>query len=157
MVIHALFGIICGYIVHNIFVNVNLGNLIFWGVSGSLLPDIDHFLYFYVYGRKDVYSKVVRAYIKDKNFRKLLLFWRFNHKKNGALYSHNILSLIIALYMFGYFVQIKDMPTLSVVALAWFSHYAFDIFEDFLFMKHLNPNWYLKFNKKATKKDLVIP
>ena len=149
MVIHVLFGIICGYTVHEIFIEANTMNLIFYGVLGSLLPDVDHFIYFYFYGRNSEYSKMVRKFIKDKKFRKLMNYLKVNHKKNTGLYSHNILSVIVALYLFQYYVRIKDMPVFSVLALAWFMHYIFDLAEDILFMKKVNSNWFLKFNKKS--------
>lgn len=76
-------------------------------------------------------------------------YLKVNHKKNTGLYSHNILSVIVALYLFQYYVRIKDMPVFSVLALAWFMHYIFDLAEDILFMKKVNSNWFLKFNKKS--------
>lgn len=149
MVFHVMFGIICGYFVHDLFPDSNLRNLIFWGVWGSLLPDIDHFVYFYFYGKHTEYSKVVRQYIKDKKIWDLFNFWKFNHKKSNGprLYSHNILFVILTLYLFNYFVQVKDMPTFSVLALSIFTHLIFDMGEDILFMKKLNPNWYLQFKR----------
>jgi hypothetical protein len=157
MLIHVLMGVIGGYFVHDIFLGSSLYNLIFWGVVGSLLPDLDHFLFFYIYGRKSEYSKIVRGYIKDRKFRQLLAFWKFNHKKNTGLFSHNILATILALYMFAYFVLVKDTPSFSVLALAWFMHYSFDLGEDILFMKKINPNWYFKFDREKAREKLVMP
>jgi len=140
--------------VHDIFPGSNLTNLVFWGVLGSLLPDIDHFLYFYFYGKNTEYSKIVRQYIKDKKVRDLVNYWKFNHKKSNGprLFSHNIVTVLLVLYMFAYFVLVKDTPTSSVIALSFFMHYVFDMGEDVLFMKKLNSNWYLQFKRGQTGK-----
>src|SRR5438132_7916929 len=43
-------------------------------VFGSVLPDIDHFVYFFTYGKKDLYTQQVVQFLKAHEWRSTTLF-----------------------------------------------------------------------------------
>ena len=151
MLIHVLLGIICAFVTKSFFPQSQLSFLILYGVLGNLLPDVDHFLFFLLYGRHTEYSKSVKSLFRKKQFRRLWKFISINHKAQTGLYSHNIISIILAGLAFWYFEAIRDRPSLTAFFLSWTTHYIFDIFEDLLFFKTLNPNWYMKFNHTSKR------
>lgn len=113
---------------------------IWTAVIGSVLPDIDHLNYFLGYGRRDIYTRQVVSHLKNKEWRKLVLFMATGHKTNTSLMYHNV-------YVVGIFL------TLSLAALffnwrfgvvlfgAIVSHYLFDIFDDIVQLGSVNANW----------------
>ena len=154
--IHILIGMICAYFTFRLFPDASPHLLIWNGILGSLLPDVDHLFFFLIYGRHTDYARSVRSLFKNRHFRHLWNFVKINHKSNTGIYSHNFLSLVIVFFAFWYFEAVRDRPSLTVFFLSWGAHYLFDIFEDFLFFKSLNPNWFLKFNRSA-KKTYIPP
>ncbi len=121
-------------------------DLLFAGVLGALLPDLEHFLYFYKTGAQSPYSHIVRGYIKKKKVKNLYTFVSKYHKGLSGLYLHNVFTPLVAI-IFGakYLNQGHFLMAAFLGGVA--SHFIFDILEDLLFFGKLNPNWYLKFNK----------
>jgi hypothetical protein len=100
---------------------------------GGLLPDIDHLIYFFTYGRRDAYSKNVFALAKKREWKSLVECIEVGHKKNTNLSFHNVyvtmflVCCTVALFWVDY--------RLSVVLFgAMVSHFIFDIVEDFILL-----------------------
>jgi hypothetical protein len=154
MVIHVLLGVTCAYLTLFIFPDSDRSNLVVCGILGSLLPDIDHIFMYFVYGKKSLYAQIAKSYLVKKQLRHWARFVKINHKLNTGLYSHNFVSVALSLFFFYYFGILKSHTLITVFFMAWTSHYLFDMWEDILFLKTLNPNWYFKFNTTPDSKLL---
>jgi len=154
MSIHILWGVIIALTIKKFLADISLFLLLTVGVLGSLLPDFDHVLYIFIYGRKSEYSRFIRQFISQKQLKKTFWFCKNNHKLNTGLYSHNILTMIVIL-MLSINSIISKNYLLATFFLAWSIHYLYDIFEDLLFFGKINKNWFLKFDKKIINKDLL--
>jgi hypothetical protein len=153
MLVHVLLGLGCAYAVMSFFPTADRGRLITVGILGNLVPDVDHVLFWFLYGRKSDYAKILKTHLKLKQFRMAARFIKDNHKNNTGLYSHNILSLMLSIFLAWYLGESKDRAGFYVFFMSWSSHYIFDMFEDILFFKKLNSNWFMKFNR--VKKELT--
>jgi hypothetical protein len=147
---HFIFGILAfgtGYYTRQEFyTNHNL--LILLAVLlGSFIPDIDHLLYQFGYGRKKDYAKICRNFLNKRDLKGYINFVKQNHKHNTKIYSHNLGSFVIALFLSSYFVHTLHNIFYSMFFLAWAFHYLYDILEDLLFFKRLNKNWFFVFGK----------
>lgn len=151
--IHMLIGILCALIVAHFYEVSSLSKLIMIGILGNLIPDVDHLIYLFIYGRKSEYAKIVKKYLKGKEFRNFYKFMRDNHKANTGIYSHNIFALLLSIFLAWYLGESRDRAGFYTFFVSWSSHYVFDMFEDLLFFKKLNPNWYMRFNK--IKRDIT--
>lgn len=154
MQMHMLLGVLCGVIIWHVFPGSSLLRLATIGVIGGILPDFDHLLFIFLYGRRTEYAKIIKAFLRKHKIRNTVKFIKSNHKYNTAIYSHNMLSVLMAFMLFYYLYNVKDNASMSAFFLSWVIHYVFDIFEDVLFFKKPNPNWWLKFSK-VIKKDLL--
>ena len=112
----------------------------------TFLPDLDHFLYYYLYGRKTEYSKIVKDFLRTKQFKNWAKFCKSNHKNFSGLITHNILTPAISLFLYSFLLD-KGRIVSASFFLAFALHFVFDMFEDLLFFGKLNKNWFLKFNK----------
>jgi len=153
MLIHVFLGLVCAYIVICVFPAADLSKLITVGILGNLIPDVDHLLFFFLYGRKSEYAKIFKSHLKLREFRMAARFIKDNHQNNTGIYSHNILSLMLSIFLAWYLGESRDRAGFYTFFMSWSSHYVFDMFEDVLFFKKLNPNWFMKFNK--IKKELT--
>ena len=153
MLVHVFLGLLCAYIVMHTFPNANGWRIIWIAILGSVIPDVDHLLFMFIYGRKSEYAKIIRAFVKNKEFRKALSFMKDNHKTNTGLYSHNILALIISIYLAWYLGDSRDRAGFYVFFMSWSVQYVFDMFEDLIFLRRFNPNWFMRFNRVPKKAD----
>lgn len=146
MVIHVLLAMSVG-VVFNMYSQENLSFkfLLFLGLLG-VLPDIEHALFFFWYGRGHSYSKDVRYMLRSRNFYSCASYCKKNHKRLTSLYLHNGLVLLILVTLGIYYVH-NHVLSASFFALA--SHYLFDVFEDVLINGKVNSNWYLKFGSRS--------
>ena len=151
MQIHLLVGVFLGVLVHLAFPESNSSRVFLAAVLGSFIPDLDHFLFFYIYGKHTPYAKKVKSIYKEQGFKKVAEFCRDNHKHNTQLLSHNILFVMSSIVVGMWFLNERDSISMFTFMMAWCFHYLFDIFEDYLFFGRLNPNWLLRF--KQTFKD----
>src|SRR3989344_1364986 len=142
MPIHVILGIFAAYFTSAHYPDYPKNTLILYGITGNLLPDIDHIFYIFLYAKHSDYSKKVKNYLKTNQFNKLFKFLKNNHKHNTGIYSHNFISLAISVTLFWNFGFIRNDPASSVFFLSWSIHYLYDLSEDILFFKRLNPNWY---------------
>ncbi len=153
MQVHIIIGLICGLFMGHLFPEAPLIKLISVSIIGSVLPDFDHLLFIFIYGRKTDFARIIKGFLRKYKIKSAISFIRVNHKYNTSVYSHNMLSVILAFWLFYYLYTVQDKASMSTFFLSWFAHYVFDIFEDVLFFKKINPNWWLKFSKNV-KRDL---
>lgn len=136
---HALLGIVWAWILREWWGELNW-KWIALSVAGSLLPDVDHILYFFTYGREEAYTKNIFHLIKTRQWRNVTLFIKNGHKYNTGLSYHNyyvagallIISLLSILY---------DWQTGIILFGAMVIHYAFDILDDIFILGYTNSNW----------------
>jgi len=153
MSIHAVLGVMSGLAIKSIYPESNLNKMLALGFLANILPDIDHLFYFLWYGAKSDYTRTVKKYIADREIKALVAYLKRNHKYNTGIYSHNLMTLLFVLLLFWLAGLTRDSPSLSVVFLSWSLHYMYDIVEDFLFFKEINPNWFLRFNIKRKNEN----
>lgn len=146
MSIHFFLGIVVSLVV---MVNSTESNFVIGLVVGSLasiLPDMDHFLFFYVYGRNTNYSRTMRKFIAKLDYSGFSKFAKENHKSNHFILSHNILAPIIGILLGVYSLNL-ELTYLSIFGFSLASHFLFDIGEDILHSGRINPNWFFRYSK----------
>ncbi len=153
MIIHILLGIISGLIFANIN-NIQPLTLISIGIIGNILPDIDHLLYIFIYGRNSEYAQFIKDFLGQKQYKNIVNFCKNNHKFNTGLYSHNILTTILVILITYKTFNFNNYLT-ATFFFSWSLHYLYDIVEDLLFFGKLNKNWFLKFDKKISKQQIT--
>lgn len=132
MVYHVLLGLVWGWYVG--------AQWIFVSVLGSLLPDLDHFLYFFTYGKGDSYTKTAATFFKNRQWRQLTTFLAREHKHNTSLTFHNYYTVAVCVGI-TLFASIFGFRISVVFFGAMTSHFLFDIAEDIVLLGRVNPNW----------------
>ena len=150
MLIHLCFGFLASIVVHYLFPDISFGKILLVASLGSVLPDLDHFLYMFWYGSSTPFSRVAKQHLKNRDIKSFLIFCKSNHKNNTQLYSHNLLVLAATTALF-WRAERRDMVLSTVLYLSWCLHYLFDMVEDALFFGIVNPNWMLKFKKESSE------
>jgi hypothetical protein len=109
-------------------------------IIGSLLPDLDHFIYFLTYGKRDWYTKQVRTFLREHEWRTLWKFVASGHKYNTSLATHNyfFMAFLVAIAILSFFY---DFKTGVILFGAMFLHYLFDILDDIVALGYVNENW----------------
>jgi hypothetical protein len=136
---HVLLGLVWAWFLREIWQQLN-AEWITISVLGSLLPDLDHFLYFFVYGRKDIYSKQVKSFFKNHEWRVLWKFLETGHKYQTDLATHNyyFMGFLLFLSVLSFFYNWK----VGIVLFgAMIIHYLFDVFDDIITLGYININW----------------
>lgn len=139
MFYHVLIGLVYAWVLREIW-GVFSFRFVALSVWGSLVMDLDHVAYFYLYGRDKTYSERVLSFIRKNQFTNGFRFMKDNHKSHTGLWSHNIY-ITLALLGLGAFSFLKDMETGTVIFGSMALHLLFDILDDFLVLGSLNPNW----------------
>ncbi len=150
-IIHWLVGVFVGVTVYHLIPDLSFTKVLFSASLGAILPDLDHFVFFYLYGRQTDYARLARKYISNGQLKKFIKFAKTNHKKNFSVYSHNIFT-IIALLLISLSLKSTEHFYITVFLLSCAFHYTLDIVEDIFYFGKINPNWVLKFDRNA--KDL---
>lgn len=109
-------------------------------IIGSILPDIDHFFYFFGYGKNDIYTHKMFELLKTKQWRNLTVFVESGHKHNTNLSTHNIYIMAVFL-LCSLLSSFVDWEVGVLLFGAIVSHYGFDIFDDLVQLGHMNANW----------------
>lgn len=136
---HALLGVAWAWFLREQWHEFNWKWLLL-AIFGSLLPDAEHFYYFFTYGKKDVYSRQVKAFLKQRQWRFLATFIESGHKYNTNLAFHNI--YVVAGLLCATGIGLFFGSRLWVVLFgAMIIHYMFDIFDDIITLGYVNPNW----------------
>ncbi|OGG35091.1 hypothetical protein A2363_01115 [Candidatus Gottesmanbacteria bacterium RIFOXYB1_FULL_47_11] len=136
---HVLLGLVWAWVLREYWQEYN-SQWVAVAIFGSLLPDVDHFMYFFTYGRRDRYTRQILAFLRKRQWRMLTVFVEKGHKNNTDLVTHNyyvIVGLLISALLLAYF----DMKNGVVLFGAMVVHYVFDILDDILMLGHVNPNW----------------
>lgn len=140
---HELFHIVLG-VSWMLVLNVHWQQMTYmWillAVIGSLIPDIDHLIYFFTYGKKDQYTKDVFSFIRRKQWRGLVMFLEAGHKHNTNLAFHNIY-VVMALISSTYIVYTHEYRVGTILLGAMVTHFLFDIAEDVILLGSINKNW----------------
>ncbi|MBI5619677.1 metal-dependent hydrolase [Candidatus Gottesmanbacteria bacterium] len=113
---------------------------IWLSVFGSLLPDVDHMIYFWGYGRNDGYTKQIKAFLKNKQWRLVTLFMETGHKHNTNLSWHNYYFMLL-LFALALVSSVYEWRVGVILFGAMLLHYLFDIADDVLTLGAINPNW----------------
>lgn len=147
---HLLIGLVFSWVLREIWQELS-GWYIFLSIMASILPDADHFVYFFTYGKKDWYAREVRKLLRQGQIRTLAFFLKDNHKFNTGLATHNIY------YIAGFFVLslvsfLHDSKTGVVIFGAIVLHLLFDVVDDLLVLGHINENWKRLRRKKQQEK-----
>ncbi|MCL4359963.1 hypothetical protein M1555_01755 [Patescibacteria group bacterium] len=113
---------------------------IWFSVVGSLLPDADHLIYFVTYGRTETYTRQLRQFLREHEWRNLFLHIESGHKKNTKLASHNyyVMAILLGCSVFSYFY---DWRVGVILFGAMLIHYVFDVADDYITLGSVNPNW----------------
>ena len=109
-------------------------------VLGSVLPDIDHFLYYLGYGRYDGYTREIKQFLRTHQWRMVTVFIERGHKYNTELSYHNIYVVVI-LFLVTSVCIFFDWKTWVVLLGAMIGHYLFDIIDDIIVLGYINSNW----------------
>lgn len=136
---HVLFGLMWAWTLRELWQEFN-PRWIATAVLGSLLPDIDHMLYFFTYGKRDAYTRTILAFLKNKQWRVLATYLEKGHKYNTNLSFHNYY-VAVGLFIIAAISYAYDWRVGVVLFGAMITHYAFDIIEDILLLGQVNPNW----------------
>lgn len=136
---HILLGLVWAWVLREWWHEFSV-RWIWWSIAGSLLPDVDHILYSFLYGRKDMYAREIKSLLFSRQWRDLTTFVETGHKSNTSLATHNIffVLLLFTLAAISSFVEWR----LGVILFgAMVIHYLFDIVDDILLLGKPNPNW----------------
>lgn len=139
MVYHILVGLLWAWYLREKWGGVN-PKWIALSVAGSLLPDLDHLVYFVGYGRRDRYAKTVSEFWYRREWRNLVSYMAAGHKHNTSLAYHNIYTMGI-LAVFGLVASMYNWQAGVVLLGAMVGHYLFDIADDIVQLGGINPNW----------------
>lgn len=114
-------------------------------VIGSMLPDLDHILYFFTYGKKDPYTKTIFSFIKKREWNVLVTYIEQGHKHNTNLTFHNVYAVGALAACAGAF-YLYDYRAGVVLLGSMVLHFLFDIAEDLWLLGAVNKNW-LRFGR----------
>ncbi len=139
MVYHVLLGLVWAWFLRERWGEFNV-RWIGAAVVGSLLPDVDHLIYFLGYGKTDVYVRQIRSLFKGRRWRDLTAFMATGHKYNTSLTYHNYY-VMAALLLVGLASSLVNWEAGVILFGAMVIHYAFDVADDLLQLGAPNPNW----------------
>jgi len=145
--VHQLFGLFAFTISAALFPDYPVIYLLLVAIVASILPDIDHIFYFYIYGRRQKYATTVRSFVSKRQYHQALEYCRIHHKENYSIISHNLLTPILLIILANYFYH-SFQPLFFTFCLSTSFHFVFDILEDLLVHGRLNPNWSFHFSLK---------
>jgi len=110
-------------------------------ILGAVIPDFEHILFFFTYGKHTEFSKYIKMYIKKHEWRILIRFVEIGHKYNTQLRYHNI--YILSVWILIAFLSYRMfMAPLFIFSGAVVTHYLFDIVDDLAALGKINKNWF---------------
>ncbi|KKT35772.1 MAG: hypothetical protein UX12_C0002G0009 [Candidatus Collierbacteria bacterium GW2011_GWC1_45_47] len=142
---HFLFGLLA-WVFGMIIFGGDQASLLIVALLGAYIPDADHLLFIFWYGRQTRYAIEVRECLLGDGLLTCIDYIKKNHKGNTKILSHNMLFVALAMFLSSWFVY-TSQRLWGVFFLSWSLHYIFDILEDLLFFGKLNGNWRLRFGK----------
>lgn len=153
MGMHAFIGVIIAFVIVNTVgsdAEMSTKTVVITGLIFSIIPDFEHILYYFTFGAKTEYSKTVKKHLRHGQIRSLYKFCSINHKDLTGLFMHNFLTAFAALLL-GSVAMLKNHDQAAIAFIVVAAHYIYDIFEDYFLCGAINPNWFLKYNKKTHK------
>jgi hypothetical protein len=136
---HILYGLMWAWFLREIRHEFNT-RWIVAAVTGSVIPDLDHMLYFTTYGKRDPYTRSIVKFLKTHQWRVLIRYIETGHKNQVSLTFHNFYSTAVVLGLtILSFVMGWHFWTFLFGAMV--THYVFDVVDDWLQLGRLNPNW----------------
>lgn len=136
---HVILGI-CWLYVLSLFMPQVMHHYVGLAILGALIPDSEHFFYIFFLKRNSPYSKTIKHLLKNKEVKETIKFINQNHKKNSFLpFHHMLVPVIVAIVAIVAFYGQKEGTLVFWGAIA--THYIYDMFDDMLYLGHLNPNW----------------
>ncbi len=139
MAYHVMLGLLWAWFLRELWGEFN-PKWIWTAVIGSVLPDIDHFYYFFGYGRHDTYTQEIFSHVKRGEWRKLFYVMATGHKMNTSLSYHNVYIIWILIGLSAV-ASVVDWRVGVVLFGAMVSHFLFDIADDLVQLGELNANW----------------
>lgn len=136
---HVLLGLGWAWVLERSWHHFSLTAVLF-SVFSAILPDIDHLVFFFGYGKKDPYTQQVVLLLRGREWRTLISFMEKGHKYNNQLSTHNVY-IISLLLLFCIIAVTSHQFYASIFLGAALSHYLFDIADDIFTLGRLNPNW----------------
>jgi len=139
MIIHTLLGLVWAWFLREWFGQFNF----IWvttAVVGSVIPDIDHFIYFITYGKHDSYTRMIWRFIKTHQWRVLVKYIESGHKYNTNLSFHNYYTVAGLVILEGLSFIYSWQIGVTLFG-AMITHYLYDIAEDFVVLGYINSNW----------------
>lgn len=140
MVYHFLLGSVWMWIIKDQ-TGIYSPSLLFLSLFGSVFPDFEHLLFFFTYGKRDAYTKQIKAYIHDGDWRVLIRFIEKGHKYNTELRYHNVYTIMVLGIATAVLFTFQRYGG-AVFAGAMITHYLFDMLDDLATLGKLNTNWY---------------
>ena len=136
---HVLIGVAFAWLLREIWGEFDSKQL-YLSIVGSLIPDLDHFVFFFFYGRHDPYSLEVKRFLRQGNISSLATLLAEGHKENTNLWSHNV--YVIGFLLLGIVLSYQLDWKVAVVLLgSMILHFVFDILDDLVVLGSVNPNW----------------
>lgn len=146
---HILVGLVWSWFLRETWKQFNTA-WVYTAIIGSVIPDIDHFIYFLTYGRHDWYTRQIRKFIRDHEWRTVTKFVASGHKYQTSLAAHNYYVMafmgVVALVAFLY-----NWKSGVVFFGAMMLHYLFDVWDDVAMLGRVNPNWRRLGKPKSTR------
>lgn len=136
---HVLLGLVWAWCLRELWQEFSI-RWVMWAIVGSLVPDIDHILYFTTYGKTDRYTRQIRGFLRNRQWRVLWKFIATGHKYQTNLATHNVYFMLF-LFVLSLSSLFYDWRTGLVLFGAMLIHYLFDILDDMLILGYVNPNW----------------
>lgn len=139
MFYHLLLGLVWAWILREWWGQFN-PRWIFTSLLGSLLPDLDHFFYFFGYGKRDTYTQQIINFLKTHQWRAVTLFVENGHKSNTNLSYHNYYFMAV-MFSMALLSSFFEWQAGIILFGAMLIHYVFDIADDLIQLGTVNPNW----------------
>lgn len=140
MIYHLLLGVTWIWVIQD-HIGIYSPTLLFISLLGSVFPDFEHLLFFFTYGKRDSYTKQIKGYINNRDWRVLIRFIEQGHKYNTTLRYHNVYAMMGLMGITALFYFIGSY-TGFIFTGAMVIHYLFDILDDLATLGRLNKNWF---------------
>lgn len=150
MLYHMLVGLIWAWFLREMWDEFNI-KWILLAMFGSVFPDIEHLFYFFTYGKSAEYTKAIKKFLHDRQWRMVTVFIENGHKYNTDLSYHNIYFMLFLIVITAA-CFVFDLNSMVVFVGAMVSHYLFDIVDDYVQLGYLNENW-RRWGRKKQKRN----
>jgi hypothetical protein len=127
-------------------------NYFYVALIASILPDLEHIYFLLVKKPTSGYTKEIMGLMKQGRIVELFRFVEKKHKYETFLPFHHIITPLIALIGCAIAIHIDRFGT-AVFCGAFTLHYVFDIVEDVILLRKLNPNWTASLISKNRQKS----